>query len=270
MSTATGTWERTASIPAGHYGLAQAVRMEWIKLRSLRSTLWALVLTTAGMIGIGVAAMANTKAPRGGAAQASFDPTNNVLAGLAFGQLVIGILGVLVVTSEYTSGSIRATLATIPNRKLTLAAKALVFGVTTLVLGELITFAAFFAGRAALGADVPRPALGDPGVLRAVVLAGTYLGLIGLISVGIGLIIRHTASAIAAVFGITLVLPAIAFGALGTAVAKYLPPGIAGNSLAVTKPVEDMLSPWTGMAMLCLYAIAVLTVGRWFLVRRDA
>src|SRR6266545_6433346 len=144
------------------------------------------------MIAIGILVMANTRAPSSAADKASFDPTNNVLAGLALGQLLIGVLGVLVMTGEYSSGAIRATLAAIPNRPLVLAAKAAVFGAVALAVGEAAAFIAFFAGEAALPAAVPGPALGQPGVLRAVVLAGAGFCLIGLIGLGLGAIIRHT------------------------------------------------------------------------------
>lgn len=256
-------------LPAGRYGFANAARMEWIKLRSLRSTLWAVLATVAGMITIGVVTMANTKAPSPDKAGA-FDPVNNVLAGVALGQLVIGVLGVLVVTGEYSSGAIRSTLAAIPDRPLLLAAKAGVFGLVTLVVGEAVTFVTFFAGRLALTDAVRRPALGDPGVLRAVVLSGLYLAMVGLLGVAAGAVLRHTASAIGALVGVLFVVPAALSGLSGVTVAKFFPTMIAGNSLAVSKPVADVLSPWTGFAVLCLYVVAALGAGGWLLARRDA
>ncbi|MFE0171241.1 ABC transporter permease subunit [Streptomyces sp. NPDC059002] len=269
MSTAAPLWQRGARIPAGAYGFGHAARMEWIKLRSLRSTFWSLLLVVAGMVAIGVVTMANTKAPSAAKA-ATFDPTNNVLAGVAVGQLLIGVLGVLVVTGEYASGSIRATLTAIPDRRLVLTAKATVYGGISLMVGEVVGFVTFFAGRAALGDGVPRPGLGDPGVLRALLLSGAYLGMIGLIGIGVGAITRHTASAIAVLVGVTFVLPAVLGGISGTVVAKFFPTMIAANSLAVAKPVSDMLSPWVGFAVMCLYTAAVLAVGGRLLARRDA
>ncbi|MEI5101086.1 ABC transporter permease subunit [Streptomyces sp. PmtG] len=260
----------TSPAPASSgYGFRHATRMEWLKLRSLRSTPWALLLTVAGMVTIGVVTMANTKAPTPDKA-AVFDPTNNVLAGVALGQLLVGVLGVLILTGEFASGSIRSTLTAIPNRRLLLSAKASVYGGVVLLVGEAVSLLTFFAGRAALGEEVPRPALGDPGVLRAVLMSGAYLGLIALMGLGIGAITRHTASAIAVLVGVTFVLPALIGGISGPAVAKYFPTMIAGNSLAVAKPVADMLSPWTGFAVLCLYTAVVLGVGARLLARRDA
>ncbi|GGV29657.1 ABC transporter permease subunit [Streptomyces spectabilis] len=262
------TLATTASAPA-RYGFRQAARMEWVKLRTLRSTFYALLLTVVSMVAIGVVTMANTKAPSPDKA-ATFDPTNNVLAGVALGQLLIGVLGVLIVTGEYSSGSIRSTLAVLPDRRLLLTAKACVYGGVVLLVGEVVAFLTFFAGRAALAAGVPRPDLGDAGVLRAVLMSGAYLGMIGLMGLGIGAIIRHTASAIASLVGVTFVLPALIGGISGPTVAKYFPTMIAGNSLAVTKPVSDMLAPWTGFAVLCLYTAVVLGVGARLLARRDA
>jgi hypothetical protein len=243
--------------------------MEWIKLRSLRSTWWALLLVVVAMVSMGVVTMANTKVPSADKA-ASFDPTNNVLAGVAVGQLVIGVIGVLSITGEYASGSIRSTLAAIPRRPLVLPAKAAVLGVPTLVAGEAVSLVAFFAGRAALHPAVPHPSLDQPGVLRAVLLSGAYLALVGLMGLGIGALTRHTASAIGALVGLLFVLPALLAGLTGVRIAKYFPTMIAGNSLAVTKAVDGMLSPWAGLGVLCVYVVLVLGAGGWLLTRRDA
>jgi hypothetical protein len=255
-------------LPRARHQFARAAHMEWIKLRSLRSTWWALLATTVGMIAIGVVTMANTEAP--GAAKAdTFDPVNNVLAGIALGQLIVGVLGVLTVTGEYSCGAIRATLAAVPNRPLLLAAKAGVLGLVTSVVGEVVAFVTFLAGRAALDTAVPRPALGDPGVLRAVVLSGAYLALVGLLGVALGAVVRHTAAAVGVLVGVLYVVPAVLSGLTGTTVAKFFPTMIAGNSLAVSKPVADCLPPWAGFGVLCGYVVAALAGGGWLLVRRD-
>jgi ABC-2 type transport system permease protein len=246
----------------GGYGFRHAARMEWIKLRSLRSTTWTLLFGVAATIGLGIAAGFNTKNPRG-------DPTDNILAGVALGQVVLGVLGVLVMTSEYSSGMIRATLAAIPRRPLAMAAKAAVFGAVALAAGEAACFAAFLAGAAALRPTVPHPALSQPTVLRAVALTGAYLALIGLIGLGLGAIVRHGAAAIATLVALVFVLPIIGFG--GTVAGKFLPELIAANSLSAVKPVEGYtLSPWAGIGIICLYAAALLVAGTWLLTRRDA
>ncbi|MFI6938175.1 ABC transporter permease [Streptomyces sp. NPDC050418] len=251
------------------YGFTHAARMEWIKLRSLRSTWWALCAVVAGMIAIGVVTMANTKAPSADKA-AGFDPTNNVLAGVALGQLVVGVIGVLLVTGEYSSGAMRSTLAAVPRRPLVLGAKAAVFGTVTLVLSEVVAFVTFLVGRAALAPEIPQPSLTDGGVLRAVWMSGAYLALIAVLAVGIGALTRHTASGIGAVVGLLFVVPAVLAGATGTAVAKFFPTMIAGNSLAVSRPMPEMLTPWAGFGLLVLYTLLVYGAGVRMLVKRDA
>jgi ABC-2 type transport system permease protein len=248
--------------------LTQAARMEWIKLRSLSSTWWTLALTVAGTVGIGVAVGLNSR-------DASVDLTNNVLAGVVPGVLLAGALGVLTMTSEYSSGTIRATLAVVPRRPVLLAAKALVFGAVTLLVGEAASFLAFFAGAATLRHGIAAPALGDPGVLRAVVLTGTACCLIGLLGLGLGAIVRHSAAAVGVlVGGVYVVVQVIGFAAHG--VAPYLPILILANSLSTTGPVScgpscpDFLSAWAGLGVLSLYALIALVAGGWLLARRDA
>jgi ABC-2 type transport system permease protein len=251
-----------AQVPRSGYRFRHAARMEWIKLRSQRSAAWTLLFGVAATIGLGVVAGFNTKNPHG-------DPTNNILAGVALGQVVLGVLGVLVMTSEYSSGMIRATLAAIPRRPLAMAAKAAVFGAVALAAGEVACFAAFLAGVAALRPTVPHPALSQPTALRAVALTGAYLALIGLIGLGLGAIVRHGATAIAALVAIVFVLPIVGFGT--TKAGQFLPELIAANSLSAVKPVSGYtLSPWAGIGVICFYAAALLGAGMWLLTRRDA
>jgi ABC-2 type transport system permease protein len=241
---------------------AQASRMEWIKLRSLRSTWWTLAATVAGAAGIAVAVGVNTK-------DASGDLTNNVLAGVAPGLLLVGVLGVLTMTGEYSSGMIRATLAAVPGRSLLLAAKAAVFGGVTLAVGEATAFLAFTAGRAALPGRIPPPALGQPGVLRAVLLSGVGIALVGLFGLGLGAVIRHSAAALAVYAGAVFVVGELLV-ALAPSVVRYIPLAIVSDSLAVSRAGADALSPWTGLAVLCLYAAVTLVAGCGLLTRRDA
>jgi ABC-2 type transport system permease protein len=247
-------------------GFPQAARMEWIKLRSLRSTWWVLALTVAGALGIAVAVGVNTE-------DAAADLTNNALAGISLGLLLVGVLGVLAMTGEHSSGMIRATLAAVPNRPLVLAAKAAVFGALALAAGEAAAFIAFFAGGAALPAGVPAPTLGQPGVLRAVVLGGAGYCLIGLIGVGLGAVIRHTPAAIALLVGGVYVLAQLVAG-FATWIMAWLPIAIVANSLSVTRPMGDgqirFLSPWAGLGVLGLYAAVSLAAGAFLLARRDA
>jgi ABC-2 type transport system permease protein len=260
----------TARVPAGRYRFRHVTRMEWIKLRSLRSTWWTLVLTVAGAIGVGVAVGINTR-------NAAGDLTNNALAGIIPALLLTSVLGVLTMTSEYSSGMIRSTLAASPRRPLLLAGKAAVFGVMALLVGEAASFIAFFAGGAALRHGIPAPTLGEPGVLRAVSLSGASFCLIGLLGLGIGAIVRHSAAAIAVVVGGLYVAPA-AVGGVSHGAAAYLPIFIIGNSLGTTRPeacgpggpCPHFLSAWAGLGVLALYAAAALGIGWWLFARRDA
>ena len=245
------------------YGFRHVVRMEWIKLRSLRSTRWVLAGGMAATVALGVVAGYNTRNPGG-------DPTSNVLAGVALGQVITGVLGVLAITSEYSSGLIRITFAAVPRRPLVLAAKALVFGVACLVAGEIATFASFIGGIAALRSSVPHPSLADGTVLRAVVLTGAYLALTGLIGLGVGAILRHGAAAAGVLVGGLYVLPVIT-GAASHKVGLFMPINIAGNSLAAVKPVAGFTwSPWLELGIVAVYPLVLLAAGGWLLARRDA
>jgi ABC-2 type transport system permease protein len=272
MTTATLT--RAARPADGRYGFRTVARMEWLKLRSIRSTWWTLLVFAAGMIGLSVLVMAHQHWTAMSAAdRASFDPTNDSFAGLVIGQLAIGVLGVLAVTSEFSSGMIRATFAAAPRRRLVLAAKAAVVVAVALAAGEILAFVAFGVGQVALRAPAPHATLSQPGVLRAVLMAGVYPALIGLIGLGLGVLIRHTAGAISTVVGVLFVLPLILVP-LGTSIqnsaGQFMPMLIAENSLTAVKPVAHSLSPGVGLAVLCVYAAAALAGGGWMLARRDA
>jgi ABC-2 type transport system permease protein len=251
----------------GHYRFVHAARMEWIKLRSLRSTWWTLAVTIAAAAAIAVAVGANTE-------DAAADLTNNALAGISVGLLLTGILGVLTATSEHSSGTIRSTLAAIPNRPLVLAAKAAVLGAVALAAGEAASFVAFLAGRAALPAGMAGPALGQPGVLRAVALGGAGYCLIGLLGLGLGAVVRHTPVAVGLLVGGVYVVAQLG-AALAPVLMPYLPIAIVANSLTVVRAgmaIGDVrfLSPWAGLGVLAAYAALALAAGAWLLAERDA
>jgi ABC-2 type transport system permease protein len=247
--------------------LGGVVQMEWRKLRTVRSTWWILAVFALAMVGLATAAAVTGPAHAG----PSYDPTENLFAGLALGQLAVGILGVLALSSEFTSGSIRATFAAVPRRGSVLAAKAAVLAVVTLAAGEALAFTAFAAFQLAAHSGVPHASLGQPGVLRAVLFAGAYPCLIGLIGLGLAAVIRHTAGAIAAIVGLVFVLPLLLLP-LGeqNAAMKFLPEMIAENSLTAVKPVADALPAGAGFGLLCLYAAVALLAGGLALARRDA
>jgi ABC-2 type transport system permease protein len=270
MTTTTPSRRAAAPIRGG-YGFRTVARMEWHKLRTVRSTWWILAVFAVSPIGLAVLVLGHEGYARMSAAdRASFDPVHDSFIGLVLGQLLFGALGVLAITTEFSSGMIRATFAAAPRRPLVLAAKAAVLGAVTLAAGELSAFAAFAAGQAALQAPAPHAALGQPGVLRAVLLAGAYPALIALIGLGLGALVRHTAGGICALVGVLFVLPLLFISpALQDKSQNFLPHPMA-NAMTAVKPLAHTLSPWLLFALLCLYAALTLAAGAWSLTRRDA
>jgi ABC-2 type transport system permease protein len=269
--TTTTRGHRAASPNRGSYGFRTVARMEWHKLRTVRSTWYIVAVFAASMIGLAMLVLSHEGyAQMPAADRASFDPTHDCFIGLAGGQLLLGTLGVLVITTEFSSGMIRSTFAAVPRRPLVLAAKAAVLGAVTLAAGEITAFAAFLAGQAALQAPAPHAALGQPGVLRAVLVAGAYPALIALIGLGIGAIIRHTAGAICALAGVLFVLPLLfVTPGLQNAGQNFLPHPMA-NALTAVKPLPHTLPPGLVFGLLCAYAMAALAAGAWALTRHDA
>jgi ABC-2 type transport system permease protein len=271
MSTTTLN-RPAASRGRSSYGFRTVAQMEWRKLRTVRSTWYIVAVFAAGMIGLAVLVLSHENYPQLSAAdRASFDPANDSLLGLVLGQLLFGVLGVLAITTEFSSGMIRATFAAAPRRPLVLAGKAAALGAVTLTAGEIFAFAAFLAGQATLKAPAPHAALGQPGVLRAVLMGGAYPALIALMGLGIGAIIRHTAGAICAVVGVVFVLPLLSSAlspSIQNASQKFLPDTMR-NSLTAVKPAGHMFSPGLTFGLLCAYALIALATGAWALAGRD-
>jgi ABC-2 type transport system permease protein len=275
MTTATFSGHRAAGRARDGYGFRSVARMEWRKLRTVRSTGLIMAVFAVGMISLSVLALSHEGYPQLSAAdRASFDPTHDsTFTGLLLGQLLAGVLGVLTITSEFSSGMIRATFAAAPRRQLVLGAKAAVLGAVMLAAGEILAFAAFLAGQAVLPAPAPHATPGQPGALRAVLMSGAYPALIALIGLGLGGVIRHTAGAICAVVAVLFLLPLL-IAPLGAstsdAVIRFLPEQIAALSLTATKPASPALPPVVAFGLLCGYAAVALAVGAWQLARRDA
>jgi ABC-2 type transport system permease protein len=258
---------------AGRVTLLAVIRSEWIKLRSLRSTWWSLLATVVIIVGLGTlvsSLRAHRFAQEG---RVIFDPTLISLRGVFLAQLAIGVLGVLVITGEYSTGMIRSSLAAVPHREPVLIAKALVFAATAFIVTELAAFAAFLLGQHALAITHLQAHLRTPGAERAILGAGLYLTLIGLLAVGLGFLIRSTAGAIATLFGIVLVLPILAQALptpYSTDVSKYLPLNAGTQIMATMHADPSMLGPWTGLGVTALYAVVALLAGSVMLKRRDA
>jgi hypothetical protein len=264
----------TPQPPVGPVPLfAGVLRSEARKLGTVRSTFWALLaavtfnLATAAVLGLVLPGHLSSHE------KATIDSVRVSLGGLHLSQIAIGLLGVLAVTSEYGSGMIRATLAAVPQRRLLLTAKALVFTAVAATTGIAACLAAYAVFQAFLPAgDALRVTLADPGVLRAVTGAGLYLTVLGLLGFGLGTIFRSSAGAVAVLFGV-LFVPTLLVALLPSSwqhtIGPYLPMN-AGDTVYTVRPEAHTLQPWPGFGVFCLYAAAALAAGFVLIGRRDA
>jgi len=260
--------------PTGGIG-SNVLISEWTKLRSVRSTYWTLlaaVVTTIGLSAMICAIFVSQYAHVTLKDRAAFNPASFSLTGGIMAQLAIAVLGVLVITSEYGSGMIRTTLAAVPQRLTVLAAKATVFSGVTLAVTTASCFIAFFVGQAILSARGIGIGIGAPNALRTVVGTSLYLAILGLLSLGIGALIRKTAGAISAVVGLIFVVPALSnlLPSSMDAVHKFLPSNAGQAIIDGSTNGGTSLSPWVGMGVFFLYAIVALVAAAFALVRRDA
>ena len=257
--------------PLSDFG--DVIRSEWTKLRTVRSTYWTAVVAALAVLGVAAGSCAEwaSNLARHRAELANLDPITTSLTGVYLAQLAVGTLGVLVISSEYGSGMIKATFTAIPQRRTVLAAKAVTFTAATFVFGQLVSFAAFGVGQAILSTQHAGVSLGHPGALRATFGSGIYLCAVGLLGFGVGAAIRHTAGAMAALFGL-LFLP--------TALADLLPPSLhyvieympanAGSQIFTAHYQPPALTPWGGFGVFCLYVLAALIAAVVLTDRRDA
>jgi len=258
--------------PAGRAGFAGALRSEFTKIRSVRSTYWSLIALIVVTVGIGTAAGASA-ASQPGQLGPHFDPTNTSLYGLVLGQLIMAVLGALTVTSEYSTGMIRTSLAVMPRRGTVIAAKAVVLGTVALVTGLVACFAAFFAGQALMSGQHINATLGQPHVLRAVIGGALFLTVCGLLGLGLGLLLRHTAAAISAAVGLLFVLFILAPQLPSSwQVSKWVPLNAGGQiwQAVASQPSAHMFSAWTGFAVFCGYAAIAILGGLILFRKRDA
>ncbi len=254
--------------------VSDVLRSEYCKFRSVPSTFWTLSAAVASNLVI--AALAAIFIPSHMSAQdkASTDAVRLSLAGIHLSQIAFGVLGALVITSEYGTGMIRATFAAVPQRRLVLAAKTSVFAVAGLGLGIASCLAAYGLFEAFLpsGSGL-RSSLGDPGVLRAVLGGGLYLAVLGLLGLGLGSILRSSAGTIATLFGL-LFVPSILISILPqswqSTVGPYLPMNAGEQIYIAVHHDPNSLGPWTGFGVFCLYAAVALTIAFLTINRRDA
>jgi ABC-2 type transport system permease protein len=290
-----------ATKPDAHLGVTQfrTGASEWIKLRSLRSTWWSIGVVLLISVGLGIlfsALRGNDIQTHGGFES---DQTALTLRGFYLAQLAVGALGVLFITGEYSTGMIRATLSAVPRRLPVWVAKIAVFATVIFTITLAAAFVAFLGGQAALsgyqfhgqvltarngnitiiagrkitGLHHLGVSISYPGSLRAIFGAALFMVGVGLLGMGFGFIIRNTGGAIAALFGVLLVLPLLAQAlptSLAQHVSKYLPLLAGTAGMNTVGRGTDQLSPWTGLGVFAIYVVAALGIGLYVLKRRDA
>lgn len=260
------------AVPMGHYRLKHVVRSEIIKVMTMPSTAITVALTVvAGLVVTGLVT-ANAHTVFG---DMGFDATQEALTGMVAAGLTAGVFGALLITAEYSSGTMRATLSATPRRPLLLAAKIGVTAAATVVFCELLSFASFLLGEAILsGRGLPSATLATPDALRAVLMTGLFIALLALLAFGFGLICRNTAAAIATFAGVVFVLPLV-MHAISEPDVRYLPTMLLTNSVMATVRQGGPggvapLSPGIGLMLMAVYSAVALVAGAVLFVRRDA
>ena len=273
MSTQAGTVPRRGILLDSR--LRATAHSEWIKFRSVRSGPFALSATALTVV---AGAWLLGDANRGSylaaspAGQAAFDPVFTVFQAIDLAQLFVGVLGVITVTGEYASGLIRGTFAATPQRAQVLAMRALVFAVVVWACCTAMSFAAFFLGQSVLS-PAKHAGIGDPGAATAVFGAGLYLTLIGLLALFIGVLVRSTPAALAALFGLLLVLPIVFHqipGKITKNLGEYMPGSAGEQAFHLLHSGAYMPGPWQGLGVLAAYVAVAAAAAFALILRRDA
>jgi ABC-2 type transport system permease protein len=262
---------------AGLAGFGRLLHSEWTKIRSVRSSFWVLAIlavTTIGFNTLIVALVIAHWSTTSAATKHMFaaDPTGFLRPALQNAQIPLCVLGALVITTEYSTGMIRSSILAVPRRVPMLAAKAVVFGAVAFVVSEALGFVSFVIAEPIIGHRLPE-SLHTAATFRAVFGVGLYLAVLGLFSLGAGALIRHTAATITMVVGFVVVLGSLTRlipGSAGAHISAYLP---ANAGLMITQAhqqADDLLSPWQGFGVLCLWTAVLLALAAWMLRRRDA
>jgi hypothetical protein len=275
MSSIAGVGTLPRLPHTGRVTQARVAVSEWTKLRSLRSTRWSLLAAILLTIGFPLLFAAVTSSHWGSMSpheRADRHPLDIALAGVNVSQLAVAVLGVLVITGEYSTGMIRASFSAVPKRLPVLWAKTAVFGVVTFLLVLPSVLIAFFASQAILSRHhILQISFSHPGVARSVIGGAVYVLLVGVFALGIGAIIRNTAGGIATFAGIFFVLPPLMNvlpASWNHAISKYLP-SEAGRQIFSLTHDSSSLSPLWGGLLFAGYCAAVLALAAVLLVRRD-
>ncbi|MEU6079627.1 ABC transporter permease [Streptomyces sp. NPDC047108] len=250
------------------------LRSEWTKIRSVTSTIWTLSLAFIVSLALGALisiVTRNTFDDLSSRDQFSFDATFTSFAGMGLGQLAMIVFGVLVVSSEYSTGMIRTSLAAVPQRGTFLFGKIAVASALAFLIGFVTSFGAFFLGQALLGDH--SVSIDEPGVLRAVFGAGIYMGLIAMFSMGVAAMLRSPMLSL----GILMPFFFIISNVLGNVdatrkVGQYLPDQAGSRVMQVITPPDDTApyGPWGGLGIMILWVAAAMLGGYAVLRNRDA
>ena len=260
--------------PRRRAGVQNAARSEILKVLTLRSTAITVGFTVAATLVI-TALVAHSAIGHGlnSGWYQGFDATQESLTGMIVAALTGGVFGALLITGEYSSGTMRTTLTATPRRQALLAAKLGITAVVTAVFCELLSFASFWLGQAILHGGAPSVSIGAPGALRAVTLTGLFVALLALMSFGLGLVLRNTPGAISAFAGIVFVLP-LMMHAISQSDVRFLPTNILLNSIMSTVHQGGgpfgPVSPAVGLLLMAVYAAIPLVAGVVLFMRRDA
>ena len=279
----TGTTVEAPPTPAprtatggGRVTQLHVLRSEWTKLWSLRSTRWTLLVAFLGQAGLGALIAAiqmgrwNQLSPHD---RAAYDSINTAVGGWHLAQLAIGVLGVLVITGEYSTGMIRSSLMAVPRRLPMLWSKILVYAAVTLVLMLIASFISFFAVQAIVAQHHVQHGIGSSGALRTVVGAALYMTVLAVMCTGLGGILRNTAGGIATYVALLFVLPgivAILPSSLNDSISPYLPLNAGTTVASHTFDNPHHLAVWTGFALFVGYTLVAVALAAWTLMRRDA
>jgi len=267
-----------AIAPVGPLKVTQArvVRSEWMKFRSLRSTIYTLLAAVALTVGIGALFSAVTASQYhtfSAADKATFSPISTSLTGISFAVVAFGVLGVLLMSGEYSTGMIRSSLTAVPRRLPVLWAKLAVFAGVIFSVSLAASLVSFFIGQALLSSHHLGVALTAPGALRSVIGAALYVTVAGMIGVALGALLRNTAAGIATFAAVFFVIPPLTGllpASISDHIVQYLPSNAGEVLWGGTHGVANPLSPWTGFAVLCGYAVILIAGAAWRLRRADA
>ncbi|WP_069815225.1 ABC transporter permease [Streptomyces sp. TP-A0874] len=252
--------------------VARVLQSEWTKIRSVRSTVWTLALAALLTILLGalISAITNSQFDQlSGNSRIAFDPTFTSFSGMGIGQLAMIVFGVLVVSTEYSTGMIRTSLAAVPRRGVFLFSKIAVATALALLVGLATSFVTFFVGQELLGEH--GASIGDRGVLRAVVGGGLYMALIAMFAMGVAAILRSSTLSL----GILMPFFFLVSGILGNVpatkkVGQYLPDQAGTKILQVVPTGSAPYGPWGGLGIMALWVVAAMVAGYLVIRRRDA